>query len=80
MRRSFWQKRRRNDEGIDTGAALPEATEGGHPATTVIHTSAKAVRMTELRLRMLRSAHARVAATACFVHGVDWAVANNAAP
>ncbi|MGD9883625.1 MAG: hypothetical protein AB7F22_32655 [Reyranella sp.] len=54
------------------GAAVPEAADGSHPAATVIDTFAEAVRMTELRLQMLRAAHARVLATAAFVHGVDW--------
>lgn len=59
-------------EELMRGAALPEAADGGHPAAVMIDTLAEAVRMTELRLQMLRSAHARVLATACFVHGVDW--------
>jgi hypothetical protein len=59
-------------EELIRAAALPEAADGGHPAAVLVDTLAEAVRMTELRLQMLRSAHARVLATACFVNGVDW--------
>ena len=59
-------------EELMRGAALPEAADGGHPVETALDILAEAVRMTELRLQMLRSAHARVVTTAAFVHGVDW--------
>ena len=62
----------RTPEELIRGAALPESADGGHPAISTIEILAEAVSAIEARLEILKSAHARVLSTACFVHGVRW--------